>query len=293
MIGIGGIAYDILIEVDQFPCVDGKVIASGSTRTPGGFISNTVCAAAELGLSAGYVGWIGDDDGGKLLTDDFVQRGVDVTALETVPDAETPYTVILVTPDGDRSIVVPPSPLHNHEMSAAQVNRLNKARVIYTYPRSVSWCQQIAHKVHSHGGLFALDIEAYISLPPDELETIVALTDVLFIAPSIRERMGMAQPDDLQARGWIIETHGAAGATGYDSQTNTRSHVPALSVPVVDTTGAGDCFHAAVIAARLWGYGLQQALTFATAAAAISIQYTGARSGLPTKEQVEALIDGT
>jgi sugar/nucleoside kinase (ribokinase family) len=61
-------------------------------------------------------------------------------------------------------------------------------------------------------------------------------------------------------------------------------------VPTVDTTGAGDCFHAALIAARLDGATLHEALAFATAAASIKVQHWGARGGLPTRPEVEALL---
>jgi len=135
IIGIGGLAYDMAINVDQFPCADGKVIATGDLRTPGGFIANSVCAAAALGLNTGFIGWIGEDDGGKLLANDFAQRDVDIDALQTFPNMKTPYTVILVTPNGERSIIVPPNPLYDMPLNDMQLAAVYRAIVVYTYPR--------------------------------------------------------------------------------------------------------------------------------------------------------------
>ena len=67
-------------------------------------------------------------------------------------------------------------------------------------------------------------------------------------------------------------------------------HVPAFNVSVVDTTGAGDVLHAALIAAWLIrGQRAVDAGRFASAAAALSCQDWGVRASLPTRKEVEAL----
>jgi sugar/nucleoside kinase (ribokinase family) len=70
--------------------------------------------------------------------------------------------------------------------------------------------------------------------------------------------------------------------------------VPAYPVPqVVDTTGAGDTFHAALIAAYLDGVALPGALAFASMAAALKVQHRGARGGLPTRESITSRMQGS
>lgn len=292
IVGVGGIAYDLVLTVDAFPAEDGKTIAKDSQRLPGGMISNAVCAAAALGCKAGYIGWLGNDPGGRLLVEDFIERDVDMAGLTTIDDIETPYTVILVTPSGERSIIVPPNPIHNLNLSAGQLDVARSSKVVYTYPRDEGWCRRLAGAVHPGGGWFALDVEDYIHLGADEMARIFAFTDVLFIASGVRERLGAASITDIDAAGWVIETVGAKGAYGAAPGMTEPVFIPARQVPVVDTTGAGDTFHAAVISARLRGADLTEALQFATAAASISVGYAGARGGLPTREQVEAVLNG-
>ena len=81
---------------------------------------------------------------------------------------------------------------------------------------------------------------------------------------------------------------GAEGALACDAQGVT--HCPAFTVPVVDTTGAGDCFAAAFLTAYLRHSPLDQALRYASAAAALSIQAYGARGALPTDVEVQACL---
>jgi sugar/nucleoside kinase (ribokinase family) len=65
---------------------------------------------------------------------------------------------------------------------------------------------------------------------------------------------------------------------------------PAYRVPVVDTTGAGDTFHAGFIYGMLQGWTLERQLDFACAAAALNCTAVGARGGLRTVETIEDLM---
>ncbi|MGB7549245.1 MAG: PfkB family carbohydrate kinase, partial [Terracidiphilus sp.] len=86
-------------------------------------------------------------------------------------------------------------------------------------------------------------------------------------------------------------TLGADGVLAWDgSQFHLR---PAYRVPVADTTGAGDIFHAGFIYGLLAGWPLDRQLDFACAAAALNCTATGARGGIQTVEAVEALMAAT
>lgn len=67
-------------------------------------------------------------------------------------------------------------------------------------------------------------------------------------------------------------------------------HVPALDVPVVDTTGCGDVFHGAYAAALAQGDGVHRAIHEATAAAGLKATQPGGRSGIPDRARVEAAL---
>jgi sulfofructose kinase len=82
----------------------------------------------------------------------------------------------------------------------------------------------------------------------------------------------------------VLLTMGGKGAKLFTP--TSRYEAKVYSVPVRDTTGAGDCFHAAFLSGLLSDWDLQYCLDFASAAAAIMIQEIGARKGLPTATQI-------
>ncbi len=86
-------------------------------------------------------------------------------------------------------------------------------------------------------------------------------------------------------------TRGARGVLAVDRTSAVT--VPALLVPVADTTGAGDCFIGAFLTRLLAGWDITRAARFATAAAAVSIGGVGSRTALPTTGQVMALMGRT
>jgi len=292
-LGVGGLAVDLTLAVERLPIADDKYPVRLVDRLPGGFIANATCAAARLGLRAAYVGWAGDDADADLLADDFRAHGVDPAGLVRVPGAPTPFAIVITDAAGRRAILLPDTPLHNQPLSAAHLTLATRARVVYTYPRDPAWVEALAGAAHTGGGLFALDVETASPLRGAALRTALEQADIAFIQRSVMAELGAADLGALVRPGqWIVMTDGRAGAWGMAHGMAAPAHHPARRVEAVDTTGAGDCFHAALIAARLDGAPLPEALAFASAAAAIKVQHRGARGGLPTRAEVEALLAG-
>ena len=67
-------------------------------------------------------------------------------------------------------------------------------------------------------------------------------------------------------------------------------HVPGFKVSVADTTGAGDTFNGAFAAGRCEGLSMKEAIRFANAAAALSVQKIGAQGGMPWRREVEEML---
>jgi sugar/nucleoside kinase (ribokinase family) len=86
----------------------------------------------------------------------------------------------------------------------------------------------------------------------------------------------------------VVATLGARGSVYGEGDRIERQ--PAFTVPVVDTTGAGDCFHGAFCVGVVRGWGLGETVRFASAAAALKCQRLGGRAGLPTMTEVEAFL---
>jgi sugar/nucleoside kinase (ribokinase family) len=291
-IGVGGLSYDLVLRVQTFPIADEKYPARLIGKLPGGFIANATCAAARLGLRTGYIGWMGDDADADMLHEDFVSWGVDPAGLVRVPEHPTPFTVVMSDTQGHRAILLPASPLYEEALTAAQLELAGQARAILTFPRDLEWFGHLRRRSLEAGGLLALDIENAVPMKGNELAQAIRMTDIVFLKHSSLLEIGVFSLANLatQPGQWLVMTAGKQGVQGIVHGMDAPLHKKALEVPVVDTTGAGDAFHAALIAARLEGATLDEALSFANAAAALKVQHLGARGGLPTRDQIAALL---
>lgn len=91
--------------------------------------------------------------------------------------------------------------------------------------------------------------------------------------------------------GAVIVTLGAQGALFHDG--TQPVHVPPMVLgPVVDTTGAGDAFNGGLVTALSEGQPMQRALRFATATAAISVTRPGAAAAMPTRPEIDRVLEG-
>lgn len=101
---------------------------------------------------------------------------------------------------------------------------------------------------------------------------------------------GGTDPDSIRALGIpkVVTTLGARGATVVTS--SDVGYIPALEVPVVDTTGAGDTVCGALAAGIDAGEDVFSATSHAVVAGSLATKRVGARTGMPTREQLERAI---
>lgn len=292
-VGIGGLAGDLVIQMDELPGRDAKYFVPPAQKVAGGFIANSTVAAARLGLETGYVGWVGDDGDGHWLAQTFLGEGVASNNLGMIYDADlaTPINIVMLDRDGNRAIVIPSSPLYMQSLKPDQLALVSRAKVAYSYPRDVQWVDQIAEATRIGGGMLALDCEATYGLSRQDFDAIAAQANTLFVSDAVMMAWGYEALKDIPATGWVIQTAGSRGAYGYDRKNKKDVFQPAFAVDVVDTTGAGDCFHTAILYGKIKGWPLEQAMRFASAAAALSVQQIGARAGLPRLDEVMQFLE--
>lgn len=274
------------------PGYDQKVLARLLGKRPGGSGGNVACAASRLGLRTGMVSWVGDDAGGALVLEDLRRFGVDTTHVTVEPDTETNFTTIFLDPSGEKAIVVVPTSFDTLTLNASLMESLRDTRVVYATPYDLDQLAHMAAVVHKAGGLICSDIEPVAGLEHEALLRTLALIDLAFINVDTLDTNDVAQTArELHAAGpeIVVITQGARGALAC--RAGETVSCPAFSGPVVDTTGAGDCFAAAFLAGYLRQFSLEQSLVYANAAAALSIQAHGARGALPTDAQVRAFLN--
>lgn len=285
---------DVVLSVAQVPALGGKVLGRPLGVWAGGTTANVACALARLGMRSGVFGRVGDDAHGSMLRKSFSDFGVVADALETQASTASAQAMTMVAPSGEKALVYMP-------MAAGQLDQqrlagaIGQASVVYAMPYDLEEFVLLSRLARNSGTLVAIDIEPAVAPDRAAMMARLACADIVFfnqagLVAGTGEGPSFAALGDLLACGprLIVVSLGERGAMAV-SATETAQH-GAFATQVVDTTGAGDSFNAAFLAAILRGQDLQAALGFACAAASFTVAALGARSGLPGHEAVLALL---
>ena len=293
---IGGSSVDIVLNVPRLPSLDEKLLVKYAGHHAGGLVANAACAAARLGLRTAWAGTLGEDENGRLMIDSFQDFGVDTSMAQILQGVTTDFTVILLDSSGERTILVVPTSPAPLSLEASVFSELAKVSIIYTLPQPEYWFTPLAEAVHANGGLIAVDVESSAPVKCAQLKNVIRHSDLVFCSRSgLSLISGSDEPESGAKRvlemgpEFVCVTLGKRGA--WVSTADENQFSPGFSVPVTDTTGAGDSFHAAFLYGYLENRSLEDVLKFANAAAALSVQALGARGGFATVDQVEEFLE--
>jgi len=291
LVGVGLNATDTLIPLSNFPARGSKVEYTGSSILPGGQVASTVVACQHWGMKTRYVGKLGDDHAAELHLEAFDQAGVE-TQILTVPGGISPQSLILVDGGGERTVLCRRDERLSLEPSDLRREWITTARALHVDGYDTAAATLAARWAREAGIPVIADLD---ELYPGVHELIRNI-DYLIVSRDFPCRL-MAESDletalrQMQRRygsTLAAATLGEEGVIAWDGQ--SFSHAPAYDVRVVDTTGAGDIFHAGFIHALLQGWPLQRQLDFACAAAALNCTAAGARGNIQTVENIEHLM---
>ena len=275
---------------------DALYAAMASAReTSGGSAANSMAGVAALGLKAGFIGQIADDQLGAIFAHDMRALGVRFDTPPLSSDGAGPPTgrcLILVTPDAQRTMNTCPGASHELGPQSLDEDLIRSAAIIYlegylwgpAQPRAAML--RAAEIAHQAGRSVAFTLSESLCIPGrrEGVQSLIdaGTIDLLFAnEDEVRHLTGSGELEEaieqLSAKvATLVVTRGAAGAIAIDN--GERVTIPAAPVErVVDTTGAGDLFAAGFLAARCRGHGLQRCLEAGALAAAEIISHFGAR----------------
>jgi sugar/nucleoside kinase (ribokinase family) len=291
LVGVGLNATDTLIPLTTYPARGSKVEYRNASVLPGGQAATTVVACQTWGLSTRYVGKLGEDDAGRLHRDAFARAGVEAQ-LTTVPGGASPQSLILVDEGGERTVLC-----RRDERLLLQPSDLRREWIVNARALHVDGYETAAATVAAG---WAREAGIPVIADLDELyrgvEELIENIDYLIVSRDFPCRLMSDSNLESALRRMQIRlgcrltaaTLGEEGVLAWDgSQFHRRA---AFRVPVVDTTGAGDIFHAGFIYGLLQGWGLDRQLDFSCAAAAMNCMASGARGGIQSVEAIEDLM---
>ncbi|WP_433380978.1 ribokinase [Actinoplanes sp. CA-142083] len=284
VIVVGSVNVDLVAAGGRMPRPGETVAMARFAQTQGGKGGNQASAAAALGATTHFVGAVGDDSYGRSAVTDLQARGVRLSGLRTVPEP-TGVAVILVDDSGENSIAIIAGA--NATVGPAQVDAAlqaidGEAVVVACLEVPVPAILAAARTTRARGWQMILNPAPALALPPE----LIALCTVL--TPNETEAAALGGVDALLAAGAgsVVVTRGADGCEIHTAGSEP-TFVPAVQASVVDTTGAGDTFTAALAVALADGRPLPEAVRFAAAAGALATEGFGARGSLPTAAEVD------
>lgn len=279
---VGSVNLDLVASGAPLPRAGETVTGARFSQHPGGKGANQALAARRLGADVSMIGCVGDDAMAEAALDLLRRDGVDVSGVMSELGTATGVALIAVSPDGENQITVASGA--NGRVGPSDVGGLPKCDVILCQLEvPVPAVEAAARAAAETGALLAINLAPAIGVPPSLLET----ADLLIVNEVEAEFYG----DALHERGGLVAvTLGGAGARLFKMGQEIAS-VPAFEVDVVDTTGAGDTFCGALAVALAEGQAPEEALRFASAAGALAVTRAGAQPSLPTRAQVDQLLE--
>ena len=286
---IGSCNMDLMIEADRRPQAGETVMGKRLIVSPGGKGANQAVAAARLGEKVYMIGCVGNDAYGSMMLDTLKENGVN-TDYVSVLDNEATGTAHIILAEGDNSIIVlkgANDKVDKNVVDSAFDIIKTSSLVMLQHEIPMDTIGYIIDRCYEEGIPVMLNPAPYMDIPEEWIEKVTYLTPSEHEAALMFE--GMDRDEILKAHaGKVIMTVGKEGVVYGDG--DDVVHVSGFTVSAVDTTGAGDTFNGAFAAARCDGLPLKEAVRFANAAAALSVQKIGAQGGMPWRSEVEEML---
>jgi sugar/nucleoside kinase (ribokinase family) len=258
----------------------------------GGSAGNTAAGLAAFGCKAGFIGQVADDQLGDIFKHDIQSLGVDFLVPQRSDVGATARSLILVTPDAQRTMNTFLGAAQMLDRSSIDPADIAEAAILYLEgylwdpPAPRAAMEKAMDAAHAAGRkvAFTLSDTFCVDRHRDGFWKLLrdGKIDILFAneaeAAAMEEENDVERAIDLLAREvpMLVVTRSENGATAIAGE--DRAHVPAEPIQrLVDTTGAGDLFAAGFLAGQARGKGLKDSLKLGAIAAAEVIQHYGAR----------------
>lgn len=289
---IGSINTDFVITTNVMPQIGETVLGSDFEILSGGKGANQAVAAARLGAEVSMIAAVGDDEMGKREIKILKQENIDTTGVYIKNSVPTGVAVVNLFQNDNSIIVVggANAALTIDDIRQQQAKIIATDVVLCSLEIPVECVLYACSQARKYGKHFILNPAPAQDLP-DEL-----LLNATLITPNqieYAQLLKLQTNEDIQEHllnnsndNYLI-TCGKNGV--LYKQNNKLQYQDAFNVSVVDTTGAGDTFNGAL--AAFFELPLEDAIYYATAAAALSVTHKGARNGMPFIEELKEFLN--
>lgn len=293
IIGLGTPVMDLVVNLPYMPEKDGVVTANEMFFQGGGKVATAMAAASYLGTRCAMITRLGQDSAALFIKKDLEYYGVDVSGIVSAGTGTHSGFCFALSEEESGTRIFIGRNTENEEVTPDDIDfdLLSSGKILHLEcgnPASVAAAKAAREK----GMLVSMDGDHY----SPEIEALLPEID-LFIGSDFYYRSRYKGKSYFEAMQHVHEagpdvvwfTLGKKGCVGLLE--NQMIEIPAFSVVVKDTTGAGDVFHGAYLAALIEGRSHYDCAVFAGAAAAIKCMWVGGRTGLPSGDQVKDFLE--
>ncbi len=314
IIAVGLACYDHIITVPSLERVGEGAHVPTVLAQGGGVAATAAVAARKLGARVQLWARVGDDVHGRMVAEELRRFGVDTSQFVMLETGRTPVSTVLVEePTGERRFLYFPGEDLEQGWETPQYSRIDRASAVLVDGRWPAVCLAATRRARACGVPSVADI-GHASTEEAEILKLVDYPVLSEVAlPELVGRKGLPGKAGGSTREWdpegadefargllagsaraVVVTRGEKGLWLWEPGRDDiieRRELGAFAVEVVDTTGAGDCFHGAFAYAIAGGRTATEAAEFASAAGAIACTGLGGQRSAPTLDQVEALLE--
>lgn len=283
---VGHAAYDLVFQVDHHPAEDEKIVADNLLACGGGPAANAAVTVARLGYTSAFAGYLGQDLYGEKHFLELLESGVNTQFIVRGP-SPTPLSAVLVKPNGKRALINYKGETRPLLANAVDFSGIT-AKVILFDGHEPHISTPLAEQAQRAGIPSVLDAGSVHE------GTLALMSCVDYLVCSEKFALQFAGQEETalnrlaEVSPYVVITLGERGLIWRRGQES--GILSAFPVNAIDTTGAGDAFHGAFAAAVSANMDWLSVLRYASAAGALCCTKTGARTGLPSREEHSSLF---
>jgi sulfofructose kinase len=291
VVGVGINATDTIIRLPHFPALDSKVELLSADVKPGGQVASAIVACRRWGLSARYIGKIGDDSAGTLQIEEMKRESVDARWI-VVPGSMSQSSFILVDEfSGERTVLWKRDPKIALRPRDLKREWISGSRALLVDGHDTEAAAQAARWAREENILVVGDFDNRYA----GVEVLLEYVDFIVTSKDFPERL-TGEKDLLKSLPMIFREFkcrlmaATLGRLGVIAWNGARFLLcPGFRAQAVDTTGAGDVFHGAFLYGLLREWRTEEILEFSCAAAALNCTAAGARGRIATLDEIADL----
>ena len=300
----GILVTDILVKsIDKldYRISDAKV--DKIMLSSGGDAMNTALALSKLGSNVCFCGRVGKDVSGSFLLDTLRSHNIEIKPVIIRNEENTAHCLVLINSKNEHAFFTDLGAMHSFCYDDIDISALEKSTIVHAGGVNAmpmfdgDGVARLFKKAKSLDKTTTMDVTASVNGKwLENIESCLAYLD--YFLPSYEEAVKITNQTDVNKIADFFLNRGTKnvviklGAKGcFAKNAINRFSVSGFKVPVIDTTGAGDCFVAGFISSLLHGKNMLQGLEFANAVSAHCVQHIGATAGVPDYDTVCRFIE--